>query len=70
MSRQFGRPIRAKRLPWLLTRIVLGSQLTAMFSFFNRTERQAPDNSEFLQTLETPTRFSEWLKSQTPPEPS
>lgn len=68
ISRQFGRPVKAKRLPWLLTRLFLGRQLTAMFDYFNRGKAPNPgDNGAFLQVVEPATRFSDWLGQQTPP---
>ncbi len=62
MSRQYGRRIRPQKLPWLATRIVLGRQLTTMFSYFNRRlSPNPPDNSTFLESMDSVTRFSDWL---------
>lgn len=69
ISAQFGRPVQAKRLPWLLTRLFLGRQLTTMLDYFNRGKAPIPpDNTEFLQALEPVTYFADWLARQTPPE--
>lgn len=69
MSQQLGHPIKARKLPWLLTRIFLGRQLTGMFDYFNREQNpKPPDNNSFVQSLGKPTAFSAWLSKQTPPK--
>ena len=68
ISRWLGRPVKAKRLPWIFTRLFLGRQLTGMFDYFNG--RQAPDlpsNRQFMEALGVPTRLSDWLAKQDKP---
>lgn len=65
IGQQLGRPVKAKRLPWLLTRIFLGAQLTRMFDYFNRGQAPAPPGNEFfLRRLGSVTRFADWLSGQ------
>ncbi len=68
ISRQLGRPVQAKRLPWLLTRLFLGAQLTAMFDYFNSAQADLPEGRQrFEEALNPPTRFAAWLSGQSLP---
>jgi uncharacterized protein YbjT (DUF2867 family) len=62
------RPVRASRMPWLMTRIFLGRQLTGMFDYFNRQDTPViPDNQAFLQVVREPLKFRQWLQRQAGP---
>ncbi len=64
----FGRQTRATKLPWLLTRLFLGRQLTGMFDYFNCGQAPSPPaNQAFAEALDPPTSFRDWLGQQTPP---
>ena len=63
-----GQRVRAGRLPWLLTRVFLGRQLTGMFDYFNReSELPIPDNRIFLEIVSKPLSFRQWLQRQSVP---
>lgn len=68
ISQVFNRPTRPTKLPWLLTRLFLGRQLTGMFDYFNQGQAPSPPaNRAFAEALDPPTGLREWLAQQTPP---
>lgn len=60
-----GKPVKARKLPDLLVRLLLGRDLYRMFRFYNAGRAPAsPDNSAFLQAVPEPITFRRWIEDR------